>query len=192
MADPDQGPIYVFADSHQSIYRSDWEPPFDAVPFELTTNCRNTHPISTLVASVFDDAVLDRGADGPEPISVAVQSDEGVVAAVRRLLHKWLNEGGLDIGQVAVLSQRREIVDRLRGAELAGHRLTALGGGGVTCETIHRFKGLEADAVILILDSLESERDLMLAYVGLSRAKSVLAVVAEMDELEHLQMAVGS
>jgi ATP-dependent exoDNAse (exonuclease V) alpha subunit len=72
---------------------------------------------------------------------------------------------------------------------LAGHRLTALGVGGVTCETIHRFKGLEADAVILILDTLETERDLMLAYVGLSRAKSVLAVVAETDELEQLQVA---
>jgi hypothetical protein len=27
--------------------------------------------------------------------------------------------------------------------------------GGITSETIHRFKGLEADGVILILDELE-------------------------------------
>lgn len=184
LADPEDGPMYVFADSHQSIYRPDWLPPIEDEPFELTVNCRNTRPIATVVASVFGDALADRGVHGPEPSLVPVESDEGAIAAVRRLLHEWVNEGRLQPHQVVVLTQRREMADRLRSAPLAGLDLKPLGGGGVICETIHRFKGLEAEAVVVVLDALQSDRDRMLAYVGLSRARSVLAVVASKELLD--------
>jgi hypothetical protein len=108
---------------------------------------------------------------------ISVENDEGAIKAVRGLLHQWLNMGRLGPAQVAVLAQHRALVDRLRGLELAGHGLTPMGSGGVTCETIHRFKGLEADGVIVILDSLASDQDRMLAYVGLSRPRSLLAVI---------------
>jgi superfamily I DNA/RNA helicase len=189
MVDPDHGPMYVFSDSHQAIYRPDWEPPFPGDPLELDINCRNTRPVARVVASVFADEGKDLGVDGPDPLLIPVESDEGAVKVVRGLLHRWINEGKLEETQVAILTQRRDLADRLRGTELAGKRITPLGGAGVTCETIHRFKGLEADAVVLLLDSLETDHHKMLAYVGLSRAKSLLAVVAPTSVLNELTEA---
>lgn len=177
LGDPDDGPMYVFVDGNQALYHDEWRPPFPAEPHVLTLNCRNTRPIGRVVASVFDSPWEEWGADGPEPELVAVESDEGAIKAVRRLLHTWVNEGKLRPDQVAVLCQRKEMAQRLRAERLAGLDLNGIGRGGVTCETIHRFKGLEADAVILIVDEMTSTRHLRLFYVGASRARSLLAVV---------------
>jgi ATP-dependent exoDNAse (exonuclease V) alpha subunit len=50
------------------------------------------------------------------------------------------------------------------------------GNRGVAVETIHRFKGLEADVAIVVLDELESEQDRALAYIGISRARAHVVV----------------
>jgi ATP-dependent exoDNAse (exonuclease V) alpha subunit len=47
----------------------------------------------------------------------------------------------------------------------------------VPVETIQRFKGLEADVVILVIPELEDDADRVLAYVGMSRARVLLIVV---------------
>ncbi len=44
-------------------------------------------------------------------------------------------------------------------------------------ETIHRYKGLEATAAVVILERLEKDRDRALAYIGLSRPRAQLVVV---------------
>ena len=49
------------------------------------------------------------------------------------------------------------------------------GGGAAVCENVHRAKGLEADAVILV--GLEDDPDDTLLYVGVSRAVTELVVV---------------
>ena len=48
-------------------------------------------------------------------------------------------------------------------------------GGDIVCETIHRMKGLERDAVILVTE--DDDLDDHLLYVGMSRAISRLVVV---------------
>ena len=185
LTDPDHGPMYVFADSHQSIYRDGWEPPFPAEPFELNVNCRNTRPIAELVASVFADELADRGVDGPPP-RLITSSELGPASKVTGLIKEWIASEGLRPDQIAVICQHRATVNELRGQRVGDHVLTPLGGDGITCETIHRFKGLEADAVVVVLDSIETEQERMLAYVGMSRARSLLAVVAPPEVLAVL------
>ena len=87
-------------------------------------------------------------------------------------------DGGLKPDSVTVLSNRKDLVEGLRGQQVDGHLLTRSGGGGITVETVQRFKGLENDAVILALDGDRTQDDLAaLAYVGLSRARAVLYVI---------------
>ncbi|MDP3983681.1 MAG: AAA family ATPase [Acidimicrobiia bacterium] len=184
---PDNGPFYVFADAHQAIYRPGWEPPFPGEPFELDVNCRNTVPISKVVAGIFGTAMGDLGVDGPEPVWVPVESPEGAVKAVSKQLHRLVNEGGLKPGQVAVITQGRAMAETIRSESRAGITLTGLDGNGLVCETIHRFKGLEADAVIVVLDDLDEERDRQLAYIGLSRARTMLVVIGPPTVLDQLR-----
>ena len=49
---------------------------------------------------------------------------------------------------------------------------------GLVCETVQRFKGLERDAVLLVLPD-DGPYDPMLGYVAMSRARSVLTVISE-------------
>jgi hypothetical protein len=73
------------------------------------------------------------------------------------------------------------------GHDAAGQTLGTIGTPEtIAVETIYRFKGLEADAVIVILDPLEKDRDRALAYIGLSRARFQLVVVAPPEVGEAL------
>ncbi len=179
LADPDDGLFLVFADPHQAIYRDGWEPPFDAVEYRLEINCRNTNQIAAVVARIYGDDLPSRGTDGPEPQFVAIESAEGIEKALKGTLHRLINEGNLATSDVVVLTQRRVTKDQLVGASIAGVTLETIDDrtDGVAIETIHRYKGLEASAVVVILERLDTDRDRALAYIGLSRPRAQLVVV---------------
>jgi len=179
LEDPDDGLFLVFADPHQAIYRQDWEPPIDAIEYNLDINCRNTNQIAEVVARIYGDDLPSLGTDGPEPRFVAVESPEGTDKALKGLLHSLVNEGNLAPDDVVILTQKRATKDRLVGMMLAGHTLESVGDRteGIAVETIHRYKGLEASAVIVILSRLQKERDRSLAYIGLSRPRAQLVVI---------------
>jgi len=179
LTEPEKGEFYVFSDTHQAIYRDSWSPPFETPGFELRKNCRNTLPIAAKVASIFGDEPSSLGASGADPEFFEVASSEGVPRQLRSLLHRLLNEGRLKPSQVAVLCQRKADVESLRGLSIAG---TMLGdartwGDAVLVETIHRFKGLEADVAIVVLWDFDRLWDRSLAYIGLSRPRAQLFVI---------------
>jgi hypothetical protein len=188
--DPDNGVFLVFADPHQAIYREDWEPPIDAVEYHLDLNCRNTNQISEVVARIYGDDLPSRGTDGPEPVFIGVESPEGVDKALRGILHKLVNEGNLSADDVVILTQKRATKDRLVGQTPAGITLETIENSvdGVAVETIHRYKGLEATAAIVILERLEKERDKAIAYIGLSRPRAQLVVIGPEDVGTRLGM----
>ncbi len=179
MAEPDSALFLVFADPHQAIYREGWEAPPGMVEYELDLNCRNTNQIAAVVARIYGDDPAPGGTDGPEPRFLPVESPEGVDKALRGELHRLVNEGNVGTHDVVVLTQNRATRDRLIGVTLAGVQLEAMEShsNGVAVETIHRHKGLEAAAAIVILERLETDRDRSLAYIGLSRPRAHLAVI---------------
>jgi hypothetical protein len=179
LSEPDRGPFYLFADAQQAIYRTDWTAPFSEPSFDLSVNCRNTQQIATRVSGVFQTDEQTLGVAGPEPEHVPANSPDETYEAVRKALHRLVREEGLRPDQVVVLSTMKSHVAALSGKTVAGLRLGQLGEVGceVVVETVHRFKGLEADAVILALPELSTDQDRALAYIGLSRPRSVLVVV---------------
>lgn len=183
MAEPDEGPFYVFADHHQAIYRrSDiWEPPFEGFVLELFTNCRNTLPIAERVAQVYGDDVDSLGAPGPSPEFIEIQSYGDALRAVRQILVRLLMDDGLAPRQIAVLTGSAQLAEDLRELVVANQPLVELGGDGVVADTFHSFKGLEADVVVAVLPDFRAadhvERHRALAYIGMSRACAHLIVV---------------
>lgn len=177
LKDPDTGVMYVFADSQQDLYRTGWEPPFEGAPYTLDTNCRNTAQIARRVADVFGTAEATRGVDGPEPGFTPINSPAQVPKALGQLVVRLLDKENMAARDLVILSTMKRLVEGLRGQELAGVTFVEAGGKGVVVETVHRFKGLEADAVILVLDDIASTEDRALAYVGMSRARVFLQVL---------------
>lgn len=186
LSDPTAGEYHVFLDRHQSLYRSDWEPPFDGLSYDLRKNCRNTKPIAELVSLVMEESGEPAMVEGPDVVFVPIENVEGAAKALKRQLDEVVNQGGVAVEEVAILTSDRGLVDNLVGTTIAGSTLVKPPSVvGIRIDTIHRFKGLEADAIFLILpdqargdDGALDDYQRRLAYVGLSRPRSYLCVLA--------------
>jgi hypothetical protein len=181
LRDPDEGPVSLFLDNHQQIYRSAMTFPQSWPVLELDQNCRNALPIARVVASCFSDPPPRDGAMGPE-VSF-VEADSGLLLdIVHDVVRRLLVEDSLSPEQLVVLSNTRELVTRLRTMLVGPAAFVELGGVGVISETVQRYKGLEAEVVVLALSGRPIEHaealDRALLYVGLSRARSALFVIA--------------
>ena len=175
----DDGLLYLFADSHQDLYRRGWSIPEGLVEFELSVNCRNTGPIARRVASIFDDRLDGRWVDGPEPRFVEVDRREQLAPYIVGVVESIVLEDKIEPTHLIVLTDSTSVISELRSTGVAGHLFTTLDGHGIPVETVYRFKGLERDVVVLALSDTATIEDLRaVAYVGLSRAKVGLYVVA--------------
>lgn len=182
------GIFYVFADTRQDVYRRSWQPDPDAIAYELSINCRNTRQIARLVAALFNEEVRDRDIDGPTPIFLSANGIGNVVLLSQRTVENLLLQEKLAASQLAVLSDSRDIVRQLRDCIVADLPFCSAGGTGILAETIHRFKGLEREVVIVALSSVvKLATALELLYVGFSRARAALWVIADEEMITQLQ-----
>jgi len=185
LADSSHSIVNVFADANQNIYRTDWEPPFEADPVMLDVNCRNTNQITERVNATIGLDSEALGADGPNPRWHHSNSAEEAVGIVLSRCQELIKSEGVRPDQLAVLATERWLIDQLRQRTVAGHPLVPSDETGVTAETVHRFKGLEAEVVLLLAPRVIDNFD-RLAYVGMSRAKAVLEVVGPTSAAEAL------
>jgi hypothetical protein len=144
---------------------------------ELVTNCRNAQQIARMLRRRLGGAPAP--AVAPEVVGVRFEPvDHGdldaVVEAVADELRWLLEDEGRAPSSVAVLTFRTAVRDRLH-AELDVARWEDRSDGRVLCENVHRLKGMEFDAVVLVADADVTDE---LLYVGVSRSVSELAVIA--------------
>lgn len=184
MHDLNDGWLYVFADEQQALYTDGWEPPFDtqAFTYRLTGNCRNTDAIATKVAAVFGGQPKLRKVVGPKPKFHEVRSTDDAAEKILHRLAELLDEQ-VEPGKIQVLSTTKELVDLLRGHDVDGIGLVKSGQDGISVETVHRFKGLDAPVVLVAIMSAATTHELALAYTGLSRARVLLEVFGPNDVL---------
>ena len=191
-------PFVVFFDPNQQL----WDRPLslDASYFhlELTRNCRNTLPIAERVANIVASDVWHKGVSGPAPKWTQWISPAKLEIRVKRIIGDLFEEG-FSAEDIVVLCESRTVADRLRKADLGDVSMNpyerdlfllerALGSTGdepdriekkfLRCETIARFKGLEALAVVLVLNAESRSAPDKNAYVGFSRAVSYLHILA--------------
>lgn len=191
LSDYDRGPLYVFYDDNQNLYARAGTFPIRDEPFTLTTNCRNTAPIHEAAYRHYKGVPVSP----PDIHGDDVQFDEspsrdGQAAKINARIVDLVARQGVAAGDITVL-----IADAVRKGEYyaALRRLplpkpaTWLEEGvrsnnTVLIDTIQRFKGLESPVVILWgLDTIDVTRSEELLYVGMSRAKSLLVLVARSE-----------
>jgi hypothetical protein len=142
-------------------------------------NCINTRQIARRVANVFGDRLDGKLVDGPEPRFVEADRREQLIPYVIGLAESIIFEHEIEPAQMIVLTDSVAVASELRSTGVASHLFTTLEGHGIPVETVYRFKGLEREVVILALSDAMAMEDLRaIAYVGLSRAKVGLYVVA--------------
>ena len=188
----DDGRLVVFCDPQQDIFNADGLDALDVGDriMNLPVNCRNTQSIASHCEGIISaNASSHVKAPKGSPVEVKVLPDDGKrLDYVKELVTNLIKEEGLSSSQIAILSPWRKENTCLSDIEnIARIPLTNSieewdSGNGVLCTTIRAFKGLEADVLLLIdIPSPGEHRVFSVSdyYVGCSRAKSVLYVVAK-------------
>ncbi|MEN3030603.1 nuclease-related domain-containing DEAD/DEAH box helicase [Chromobacterium amazonense] len=182
MRDPTHGVCYVFADPLQDLYRRPWEPPSSWTQYEITKNCRNSLPIAKRVASVVGLAEPSVGAPGPEPVFSSTDFRTVRFSTVQRWAQELIEKEGFEPSEIAVLVDKPSTATELRLLSAGSTPFCRHGEQGVMVETIKRFKGLEAEVILVVYPTagIDKVRENIResAYVALSRARSVLYVFA--------------
>ena len=174
---------YCFFDRQQAIYQddNDWVPPFNAAPFVLDTNLRNTRPIGEQAAK-WGQVCLPNAFRIEEGLLPEIQYSLNFTLMgeqLKQLLRNLINRERIAPERVVVLSPYRHTNQKstwsigLSEITISTQMHKAIA-GCVRVGAIQGFKGLEADVIILAgLDNQATSHPEWL-YVGASRAKVAL------------------
>ncbi|WP_421935415.1 NERD domain-containing protein [Phenylobacterium sp.] len=169
-------PFFEFADPRQDLWTREWSnDPRHPFVYELTRNMRNTRPIAERVAAAVAITCKDRGVSGPPPIWRTTEGsprESDVILSVERLL-----DDGFTPTNLVVLCEDAGLAARLRERSIGAYSFGRWGSRGVPVESVSRFKGLDAAAVVLALAEHSGPAHQAQAYVGMSRARSLLVVL---------------
>ena len=174
----DEGKLFVFMDSNQSIYRiaTDLSTELNAEAFELNINLRNTRFIAKATESLYRGPLIHApGPKGELPRIISAESfNLATKECVALLNHLKLSES-VQISDITVLTRDKNSRDKLQ-YELGRLGFMTCNAGernfGFLCvETVPRFKGLESPVVIALCDS-EWANNPEMSYVAITRARS--------------------
>ena len=170
--------LLVVADPAQAIYVQPWAPPAHMVELPMVFNLRNCSAIAKLVQRLGGPAPLPSAPYGDSVVHLYAGGNKEVRKRVRDAVHSLSRSYGIPFSQIAVLTTHTNIRDALLAEPLDGCPLVRWADrseDAVLCETVHRTKGIERTAIILV--DMSGEPDKVLLYVGVSRAVSVLRLV---------------
>lgn len=187
--------LHLFGDPRQALYREAGQLPFNEPSVTLPLNCRNTRRIADWIRERTDFALSVNSwcPEGESPQVISVADDRNEREAVRKTLHQLLYKEKLPAESIVVLGPRSLRHSPFAESRHAGpYQIVEFGseppagvksdtGGGIAVHysTIHSFKGLEADVVLLTgvgVSPAHGEDSNMMLYVGASRARFRLFV----------------
>lgn len=189
-SDGDEGTMYVFFDPNQNLYvDQDSSLPALGEPFNLPVNCRNTKSIASLCSNILDKPIPTKGDApiGDEPEIIHLDNRYEVQKRAERYIHEWVNKGKLNPKQVAILCPSKLLnsslssSNKIRGIEITEDIDRWKENKGILFSTIKGFKGLEADAIVMIDIPPVNESSLFKQadyYVACSRAKHLLVILS--------------
>lgn len=196
---PTEGPLYVFYDPDQLIFSDVFATMPDlGSPFVLPVNCRNTGSIASHCSKIIGKKIpVNRDTpNGRSPVLIHAAAPKEQLAAVTKQVSEWMSKSGnLRSDQIAVVTRGKIDNSSIAGQQVIGGIpvVTRLddwkNGKGILVTSLYRFKGLEADALILV--DVETPDPNAPAsgfrpehfYVGCSRAKHLLTIVSRVDSL---------
>ena len=159
----DKACYYVFYDPKQNLYVEQPSLPAElGKPFELPMNCRNTVKIAQHCADLvdIDPSVKDGAPEGDEPEILHAADLNASMQKASKKVREWSAsaKGGINYSQVAVLapsSMHKRVSAKLGNIPTTRSFNAWRKNEGVLFTSTKLFKGLEADAIVI----LESPND---------------------------------
>ena len=179
----ENGSFYVFYDKNQLIQSRDIPEYITQADCRLTLykNCRNTKRIADTSLRPLrlkkPAKVLDGTINGETPVIAFCPFDK-VQSILDKVIYDSIYEGMKNIQIITCTTIDNSVIKSRIKEELYtnnSHR--------IPFTTVRKFKGLEAEHVIMIdVDKRSLMEDSLLFYVGASRAKFKLTIITSMDE----------
>ncbi|MFZ4719720.1 MAG: NERD domain-containing protein [Ilumatobacteraceae bacterium] len=170
--------LLMVADPGQAIYVDGWVPPPDMVTMPLTYNLRNCAAVARVVQRLGGPAPLPSAPVGDRVQHLPAGGHKEVRKRVRDAVERLTGEYCVPFSEIAVVTTRADVRDRLLAEQPDGVPLVRWedrAEDAVLCETVHRAKGLERTAIVLV--DMSGEPDHRLLYIGASRAVVSLQLV---------------
>ena len=197
LSDYARSPLYIFYDDNQNIYARVGTFPIQDEPFTLTTNCRNTIPIHNIAYNHYKGVTVEPpDNDGENVQFVCVKGLKAQAIKINAKIVDLIARQDVSPGNITVLIgdaiHKADYYAALRKFPLPKPAVlleeSSPHENSVLIDTVQRFKGLESTVVILWgLDGLYLNASDELIYVGMSRAKSILIVVAQSSVCDILR-----
>jgi hypothetical protein len=191
LKDPDKGGLYIFYDDSQRIYSQDGFP-IEGPPLRLSRNLRSTLEIGTEVVKYYcgSGKMVPGGPKSGRKVSVLKIDGQRPPEEVLRGVLDKLRDGEVSAANIVVLTphgndERTFWKHRFKVGEfelVRGDKMK-MSERRIKASTIHGFKGLERQVVILAeLEELDTgtAEDMQLLYVALSRAKNQVIVLGKL------------
>jgi hypothetical protein len=189
ISNEEEGPLYLFYDPAQNLFVGDkLSIPDMGAPITLPTNCRNTSRIAKTCSQIrgVEIPVRHDAPEGDETIVRVAKKADQQVQICEQIVSEWVGKGKLKPSQIAIQSPHSwknssfADVKKIRDISLTDSLDKWKAAKGILFKTIRSFKGLEADAVVVIdvprTDIMPHFKSADL-YVACSRAKHLLAVL---------------
>lgn len=180
------GLLRVLCDSNQSVYRAraDLETRLQAKGLSLLLNLRNTKRIASVTEPLYQGPLIQcAGPEGRAPVVLQTKGAEASGAAIS-VVQELIRGQSLAPADIAVLTPNpavmAETMAKLSSIGVKTTDAVTRAPSSVVVETIARFKGLEALAVIILADRLAANSQ-ELSYVAVSRARALLIVVGPIE-----------
>lgn len=196
-----EGAFYIFFDKNQFVQGREfpnWLKNSEC-RLVLNINCRNTFSIADTSGKPIsvEPKVKNKGVKGDMPKFYICDDKVAGLKKLSVLIDQYRNNG-YAYNQICILTVKTETTSFLQGVEKIGNHSikTTRGNSNVLFTTARKFKGLEADAIIIIdadADTFADEEGKRLFYVGASRAKHYLDIVfvGGKVELEDMVSKIG-
>jgi hypothetical protein len=211
LTDNKEGVMYAFYDPEQNIFGREFGFLVNEAKITLDKNCRNTNQIAKYVSRLSTNAMESAyfAEEGFAPAEHVVDSAEEELVAVEKIVSELINKCKFSPDRIVIVGKRRlQNSPYADCAHLAGVRLLDEATGehdpaAICYATIYRFKGLEADCVILSGFSRPAPNAVSTGlYCAASRAKFLLHVffqrepspisAAPMDRADNVRANVAA
>jgi len=164
--------LHAFFDTNQTVYGNTFGElaNFQMIPIHLSRNLRNTRAIHQASSKFYGGLPIT--PDGPDGVKVVwIETLAGTIHnKVSEEVKRLISKDAVAAKDIVVLATTNAAAQELKG-HLAGPVKL-----GVSVETVHDFKGLERPVVLLAATTdLSDEPEL--AYVALSRARTLLTAI---------------
>ena len=195
LKDPTTGKLALFGDDQQMVFGNRPAPQGNYAHLRLLENLRNSQQIAKAIDNFIERPAIARGPQAFDVEYVLVGDEEEVFEIADDQIANLADIEKWELKEIALLTTKHRHDEHKNRADLdrMGHWDSLWTEDSVFYCSVSGFKGLERSVVVLAVDGFHDGVDPKdVLYVGMSRARDKLIVVARKEEMDLIHSIQNS